>query len=608
MKKMVVFSFNTIKIIDMLVIYVIIKKDRRHFMEIPFLQPTISSIKKSIKGIDDSYNNFWDILAELIQNSVDAIHQKSDQTGIIEIEINAIEHMIRIYDNGIGISKEDIPTLLSPFSTNKENHAESIGEKGVGLKFVIFQSNDFKMKTSSFHSNETSQVSIEGAKVWKESDSLEEFYLHLETTETPFKGTEIIIKGIENDMLFDLNFNSLKFIIRTKTAIGNILSIFQEVPHIQVTFKHTARNGEKHTEKIPYRYWLPTENIKKNEHCDLKDFTNWLAEADRSDSEKRNYLKNKIIVQTGNIQHNEYRNIKYWSCFVPKRKVWNDISIMDGLLTEDVIKREEVMQDKIFSTHQSGIYTSVKGMPTGISIEHPNTGYAGYWANIFIIFEDSMLKFDIGRKSINGNTKVIYKKRAKEIFDTYLNYITKYVSGDLEVQTNPIWDRDNIKAEIDSMPKLNNPLIRFKNIPSDQEASIAAIFYELIGASHIAHLEPVISGYRNRYDLYAYWKNHFIVIEFKSHLRNIIRDFDDYIKYSNEIDYIVCWDVNDDDLIALHNASLTLEEIDDSSLFPLQEEYLPETTHKIIVSPTASPIYVIDLKRVINKIQNTVPA
>lgn len=129
-------------------------------------------------------------------------------------------------------------------------------------------------------------------------------------------------------------------------------------------------------------------------------------------------------------------------------------------------------------------------------------------------------------------------------------------------------------------------------------------FYELIGANLISDLEPVISGYRNKYDLYAYWKNHFIVIEFKSHLRNIIRDFDDYVKYSNEIDYIVCWDVNDEDLSALHNASLHLEEISSSSLFSQQEEYLPETTHKIIVASSAKPIYIIDLKVLIRKLQN----
>ncbi len=572
--------------------------------KIPFLQPTVNSIRKSIKGIDDSYNNFWDILAELIQNSVDAINKKYEKRGKIDIEINSLQKSIKIRDDGVGIEKEKIPILLSPFSTDKENDLGSIGEKGVGLKFVIFQSNDFKMKTSTLNSQEISEVNIPGAKMWKEGDSTENFCLELESRTENFQGTEIVIKGVENDKLFDLNFNSLKFIIRTKTAIGNVLSIFEENNDIRVYLKYTDRSGRINQEELPYKYWLPTENIKKSDKCDLDDFKAWLNESDRSDSEKRNKLKNKIIVKQGEISHNDYRNIKYWACFVPKRKIWNDISIMDGLLTEEMIENEEIMQDKVFSIHQAGIYTSVKGMPTGISIEHPNTGYAGYWANLFIIFEDRLLKFDIGRKSINGSTKNIYKERSKDIFSEYLSYVTKYVSGEPDVQTNPIWDRDNVKLEIDSMPKLSNQIIKFKNIPSEQEASVAAIFYELIGANLISDLEPVISGYRNKYDLYAYWKNHFIVMEFKSHLRNIIRDFDDYVKYSNEIDYIVCWDVNDNDLSALHSASLILEEISSSPLFSQQEEYLPETTHKIIVASSSKPIYIIDLKILIRNLKN----
>lgn len=581
-------------------------ENMNEMIKIPFLQPTINSIRKSIRGIDDSYNNYWDILAELIQNSVDAINKKNTKKGSIEIFVDAINKIIKVKDDGVGIEDSQIHILLSPFSTNKENEVDSIGEKGVGLKFVIFQSNDFKMRTSTIDSKSISNISILGAKTWKEGDTQEEFCLNKYTEEGDFLGTEIEIKGIENDKLFNINIESMKYIIRTKTAIGNVLSIFENNDNIDVSFKMIDINGNTNGEfgeKIEYKYWLPTENVKKSDKINLDDFEMWLRQTDRSDAEKRNMLKNKVIYKSGKIYHANYREIRFWTCFVPKRKIWNDISIEDKLLKEENVNNEEIMQDLLFSTHQPGIYTSVKGMPTGITIEHPNTGYAGYWANIFIIFEDKMLKFDIGRKSINGSTKNIYKEHAKGIFADYIKFVTKYVSGEPEIESNPIWDRDNIKTEIDSLPQLKNDIVRFKSIPYEQEASVAAIFYELIGKKYFEELEPVISGYRNKYDLYAYWKNHFVIIEFKSHLRNIIRDFDDYVKYSNEIDYIVCWDVNDEDFAALHNASLNLEEIYESKLFGKSSEYLPETTHKIIVATSSKPIYVIDLKKVIHKIR-----
>ena len=575
---------------------------------IPFLKPSILSIKKSIRGIDESYNNYWDILAELIQNSVDAIKKKDDQSGKIEIEINSLKNEIRVKDNGVGIILEEIPILLSPFSTNKEDDMETIGEKGVGLKFVIFQSNDFKMITTSSSSKETAFVKISGAKTWKEGDSVEEFCLDLDKIDdSDNEGTDITIKGVENDELFKLDFQSIKFILRTRTAIGNTLSLFDEDEEkkIKVTLTLIDYNGKKTTEEIKYKYWLPTENIKINNKINFEDYKKWTEESDKGDIEKKNKLKDKIVYRTGTIMHNGYREIKYWSCFAPRRRVYDDISVNDKLITEEILNDDNLKQQKIFSTHQAGIYTSVKGMPTGITIDTPVTGVSGYWPHIMIIFEDKLLKFDIGRKSINGNIKNIYKEHAKILFSDYVNYIAKYTGGDPETNNNPIWDRDNIKNEIDNMPLLNNDIINFKHLPTDQEASVAAIFYELIGAHYITEIEPAISGYRDRYDLYAYWNNHFISIEFKSHLRNIVRDFDDAVKYSNEIDYIVCWDINDEDIKSLHKKALFVEEIDNDSIFSSNSEvYLPETTHKITVAVSSKPIYVIDLKILTNKIKN----
>ncbi|MCH4390755.1 MULTISPECIES: hypothetical protein [Staphylococcus] len=68
---------------------------------IDFLKPDVLQIKKSIKGIDDSYNNGWDILAELIQNAVDAIRLKYSESndenykGIIDIYINSGKKLLK---------------------------------------------------------------------------------------------------------------------------------------------------------------------------------------------------------------------------------------------------------------------------------------------------------------------------------------------------------------------------------------------------------------------------------------------------------------------------------------------------------------------------------
>lgn len=108
---------------------------------VDFLSPGIDHIRKSIKGIKDSYNNEWDILAELLQNSVDAIRRANNKENKIDIIIDSQQRQIKVIDNGVGIQKDQLPVLLKPFSTDKEFDNTVVGEKGVGLSFVIFSSN-----------------------------------------------------------------------------------------------------------------------------------------------------------------------------------------------------------------------------------------------------------------------------------------------------------------------------------------------------------------------------------------------------------------------------------------------------------------------------------
>ena len=94
-------------------------------------------IRYSIKGIESSYSNYWDVLVELLQNAVDAVN-KTDRGGVINIVFDCKTNSIEAKDNGCGIKSEPLGDLLKPFSTNKEGGPNSIGEKGVRLKFIYF--------------------------------------------------------------------------------------------------------------------------------------------------------------------------------------------------------------------------------------------------------------------------------------------------------------------------------------------------------------------------------------------------------------------------------------------------------------------------------------
>ena len=375
--------------------------------KLQFLKFPITSIRRSIKDIDDSYRNPWDIYAELAQNSVDAIRKmqlESDEKGKISITVNAKEKSIIFEDNGCGISYDDLPQLLNLFSSGKAGESSSVGEKGVGLKFVLFQSTDFTIKSSDGIS--AGIANIKDARLWKKSVSEEELLLDINPIDPYPHGTTISLKGIELDRddsdeqgtpLFRLTFEQLKFLLRNKTFLGETYSLWaEEVNPIEIIIKYTDFNGVYYEEVLKNEYILPTEGLSKSDIVDIKEFEEWLSLKDRSDNDKRAKLQGKVLMLKGSYLHNNYRKISYWVCFLPTRRDWEQINKGLKLVPDDFDINKDNIDENDYCIINSGIFTATKGMPTGISISHPNSYSAGYWSNFLCCFKMMHLLLTLG--------------------------------------------------------------------------------------------------------------------------------------------------------------------------------------------------------------------
>ena len=80
-------------------------------------------VKKQVINLLRSYNGWWDIFAELIQNAMDAVYQQYELTGghnydpHINIQIDmriADSNSIRVSDNGLGMDTDDLQNLFKP--------------------------------------------------------------------------------------------------------------------------------------------------------------------------------------------------------------------------------------------------------------------------------------------------------------------------------------------------------------------------------------------------------------------------------------------------------------------------------------------------------------
>jgi hypothetical protein len=98
---------------------------KRTGTEMDFLETrSDDSIRKEIRGIRDSYHHYWDLLAELLQNSRDAINRKRKAGGVgpffILITVDASNNRIEVQDNGTGIPKSLIHEMLAPGGGDKD--------------------------------------------------------------------------------------------------------------------------------------------------------------------------------------------------------------------------------------------------------------------------------------------------------------------------------------------------------------------------------------------------------------------------------------------------------------------------------------------------------
>jgi molecular chaperone HtpG len=562
--------------------------------KIDFLTPDNDQIRHQIKGILKSYSHEWDLLAELTQNSIDAIRASNVEKGRIELTFDASARRIIISDNGTGIDPKQIQKLLRPFGTDKDGKPNQIGEMGVGLKFVIFSSASFLLQTSGPKGACTAR--IDDAATWVNSNSTEPLELDLneeESSDSPGTSVEVVLNAPDNPIL-DYSFEELIFLLRTKTAIGDAGYIWDRPLNCDITFVYFDKSGKKLSKAFDCRYLLPIEPLKGSGCEELDAFQNWLKEADRSDQEKRRKLLNKVVWTHGKKVQNA-REISYWSCFVPRREFWQKLSNAAGV-TADGEDAEDLQEQHPGVGFSGGFQTATKGMPTGIAIELKPRGSAGYVPNFFILVDDPLLRFDIGRKSVHGRQQGLLRQIAYENFREYINNVRKYLGGDIDTETGN-WDRDETFAEVDGLPNLDSKNSRFVKRPNAQEATVAGMFFEQIGKGSFPEVFPLISGYKERYDLYARWKNRRVVIEFKYDLNGLLNDFSEEKKMFNEINVVVLWEVTEEDRRLAARRGMTVEPAQSSPL--MEQQAFPNANHRLSLGDV-TPIYIVEMKQIVD--------
>lgn len=536
--------------------------------EIDFLRkPSDDHWRRQISNIHDSYSHPWDVLAELLQNSVDAIRSHIKEHGrtehSISIIVNQRERSVVVRDSGIGISPDGVGLLFAPHGSDKSQKPDLIGEKGVGLTYVIFSSNDFQIKTCSMQGSFSGK--IKNASLWRWGKSVDWPKLHGEkgraASQPSATHTEIFVRDIGDDetdapdSIFRLGFPALAYVLRTKTSVGSTREESYREP-INVKLKVVDINGKPQERKIPFQYMYPQELVGKAQwHVLNEDFVRRMAKSD--DRAKAKLLQGKCLLKKGEERGAGW-SVRYSAFVVPSRATWKEINQKNELT---------IATDDGEPLHLYGgtIEIATKGMPTAVTLAPPQGGQTGHWYNLHILIQDDSLPFDIGRKSIPGRTQGRLRDVARKIFNEFRNFTT-LMSSDPSISTNATLiqvDKNEKFDDLKKLPDLGIDGIPYIKQPDGQECAVVALFHELAAIEHLKGYHVLKTGYKETYDLWGQYEvrddnvgcNHRgkvpvgkhvpIVIEFKYKLEDILMDFENSIKQFQDIDLLVCWDIDD---------------------------------------------------------------
>lgn len=545
-------------------------------------QRSISAIKRELENIRDSYHHYWDLLAEMLQNSRDAIIRARQEGNsgpfFIRIKIDSAHRLIEVFDNGIGIQSEMIQEILAPGGGDKNNRPSEVGEKGVGLTYAVFSGDLFEIESGTSSGTHFRGI-IKNARSWLDGngngadglpeyrdDSHEQGYVvksnnhEIEGSIYPVNSfTRISVSSIppldaEND-IFSMSPDQLKFIISTKTAVGVTKKLFMHgwQSEFDTFFDYSLGNGYGRS-IIKLDAGFPIVHSYVTRSLRLEDVLQ--AFVTRDEGAKRRFLNQSAVWALDEQGEGEDR-IRVYGVMMPGNGVFSQIS--KGVLRlADATASEDDLSLDIF---RSGIFVATKGMPTGVEIPPgPGGSHTTFYQRCLFIVESDSIRFDQGRKSMHWRTKTKLQAAVTRLFKK-LEVLATYQSDERPRQNDSVEQEETkaarearIRSEWDryaGLVTLNGALIPYAKVPDGQEAAVAAIFHELLGARYWSRYVPLHTGYAAQYDLHALYQKENgeeperLLIEFKYTLESIIADLVQQRKHLDDVHLLVVWDANE---------------------------------------------------------------
>lgn len=562
----------------------------------------LESQKRDVLNILRSYTGTLDIFSEAIQNSIDAVDQRLRNSNGYEpkiyITIDMSRNSVRVTDNGVGMSLDEIKLFLRPNVSFKSGQ-NLRGHKGVGATFLAYGYTSFLVSTKNDVG--TIAASLSGGRQW--ADSTTENIPRPSFVDTSFEAPELdheesgtsieVTIGAHRDERPNLNWMNITDaatwlkLLRLRTPLGGVYlktGGIKPIYVIKIIDQHgisneitaTAQDAEfyyPHTFDVCSRNKDITEIQKKVDQLSLgrkemssklpADFRNldsiWNIWSQDSILDEDRGFKDELSEEQQNliVKH----DVHAYGCFVRSRTVW------------DTFQKDEMGIRPQFRVIQGGLQLASDFMVQGDLSTIPLTSAAGYQANSFIIIAFTNGNPDMGRKVFQPELKEIADTLSRRIVADLRRYQSLLKPDTGAPSANSSKDLDDWRDDQRLWQKQNPLRLEIKGRDLElistprEEQDVIALYHQLVGHGFFRGLKFFSTGYNTRYDGLFFWRytkehcyereNNFFgidpnyrdnesgsaVVEYKYSMDGLVRDFEKDEKSYKDINLLVCWGI-----------------------------------------------------------------
>lgn len=547
----------------------------------------VSHHKLAIRDIFAMYHHRWDVIGEGIQNAVDSVLKRGEEdlegyVPSVTATYNTRIRELEFEDNGIGIPNEKVKSIVAPHYSLKNPLEANRGEFGVGLSFIAFSANDFRLE-SVFEETRAS-LEIKNGYSWAmDEDDKEDLHILFNSDAAPNVQpfTKVTVKPVRFP---EYTRSQLVYVLRRYTAIGDFWSCYKkEDGSVRSKLIYTGGDGQKTEEEICNVLWHPADYLSEIG----VETVNWATVQKEVDRGKEYPMPNWIgfgltdadtITKTG-------KEFTYYALFC-RPPYYRQLAEKWGLsIPDEEVEEGEVstISEPYMETLNSGIFVSKKGMPLGAVVDPPRTAHLLYWRGIFIVMNCDNLRSEPGRKKLHVEDEQIAKSVASEVFYKLTKFAHYIIPRDPDEEVESLLRNVDKSIQLVRLHRQDHPLVNRRNkivIETEpaNEQTLIGLFHELIGAKVLHGYEALRLSAAETYDgIYDYasykedvgrehwqeWLRQYparerkeieeignyhlseIIVEFKMHLQDIIKDFLQKTKYHPHIKLIVSWDADE---------------------------------------------------------------